>query len=67
MTESPKVAFLGGGKMGEALLSGLIRANARRPQDLMATCRREERARELADRYGISTTLSNADAPSSSR
>ena len=62
MTESPKVAFLGGGKMGEALLSGLIRANARRPQDLMATCRREERARELADRYGISTTLSNADA-----
>src|SRR5256714_214011 len=62
MTESQKVAFLGGGKMGEALLSGLIRAGARRPQDLLASCRPEGRARELADRYGIATTLSNPDA-----
>src|SRR5881397_2182479 len=57
-----KVAFLGGGKMGEALLSGLIRAGGRRPEELMATCRREERARELAERHGVGTTLSNPDA-----
>jgi pyrroline-5-carboxylate reductase len=58
---SRKVAFLGGGKMGEALLSGLIRAG-RRPDELMATCRREERARELGERYGVTTSLSNPDA-----
>src|SRR5207302_4970788 len=50
MTETRKVAFLGGGKMAEALLSGLIRASGRKSDELMATCRREERATELADR-----------------
>ena len=58
---SNKVAFLGGGNMGEALLSGLIRAG-RQAGELMATCRREERARELSERYGVQATLSNTDA-----
>ena len=62
MTETRKVAFLGGGKMAEALLSGLIRASGRKPDELMATCRREERATELTDRHGVATTLSNPDA-----
>jgi pyrroline-5-carboxylate reductase len=57
-----KVAFLGGGKMGEALVSGLIRSGGRAADEITVTCRREERARELADRYGVATTLSNADA-----
>ena len=57
-----KVAFLGGGKMGEALLSGLIRAGGRKPDELMATCRREERARDLGERYDVATSLSNPDA-----
>ncbi len=64
MTESRRIAFLGGGKMAEALLSGLIRAGARKQDELMATCRREELASELADRHGIVTTLSNPDAVS---
>ncbi len=58
---SRKVAFLGGGKMGEALVSGLIRSGGRSADEIMVTCRREERARELADRYGVSTTLSNRE------
>src|SRR6266567_3408838 len=57
-----KVAFLGGGRMGEALLSGLIRSGGRATDDLMVTARREERARELAERLGVATTLSNPDA-----
>jgi pyrroline-5-carboxylate reductase len=61
MTER-KVAFLGGGKMGEALVSGLIRAGGRSVDELMVTCRREERARDLAERYGVATTLSNPEA-----
>jgi pyrroline-5-carboxylate reductase len=56
------VAFLGGGKMGEALVSGLIRSGARKPDELMVTNRREERSRELAERHGVGTTLSNPEA-----
>lgn len=65
MTESPdgrRVAFLGGGRMGEALVSGIVRSGGRSTDDLMVTCRREERAREVADRTGVQTTLSNPDA-----
>ena len=57
-----KVAFLGGGKMGEALISGLIRSGGRQETEIMVTCRRGKRVNELADRYGIEATLSNAEA-----
>ena len=56
------VAFLGGGRMGEALISGLIRSRGRTPDEIVVTARREERARELAERHGVSATLSNVDA-----
>ena len=57
-----RVAFLGGGRMGEALASGLIRAGGRSNADLIVTARRPERAAELADRLGTATTLSNPEA-----
>ena len=57
-----KVAFLGGGKMGEALISGLIRSGGRNADEIMVTTRREERATELTERYGVAATLSNAEA-----
>ncbi len=57
-----RVAFVGTGKMGEALVSGLIRAGGRTSDEIMVTARREERARELVDRYGVQATLSNPDA-----
>jgi pyrroline-5-carboxylate reductase len=56
------VAFLGAGKMGEALVSGLIRSGGRTAEEIMVTCRREERARELAGKYGVHATLSNPEA-----
>lgn len=59
---SRKVAFLGGGKMGEALISGLIRSGGRSADEIMVTCRRDERARELGGKYGITATLDNAEA-----
>jgi pyrroline-5-carboxylate reductase len=65
VTETEKrVAFLGAGKMGEALVSGLIRAGGRRPEEIMVTARREERARELAERHGVTASLSNEEAAS---
>lgn len=60
--DARKIAFLGGGKMGEALVSGLIRAGGRREDEIMVTCRRGKRVNELADRYGIEVTLSNPEA-----
>src|SRR4051812_23642074 len=46
------VALLGAGKMGEALLSGLLRAGTP-AADLIVTTRRSERGDYLADRYGV--------------
>lgn len=46
------VAVLGAGVMGETLASGLLRAG-RRPEDLLLTERRPERAAELRERYGV--------------
>jgi pyrroline-5-carboxylate reductase len=46
------IAILGAGKMGEALLSGVLRAG-RRPAELMVTARREERGALLRERYGV--------------
>ena len=48
--------------MGEALISGLIRSGGRTADEIMVTCRREERARELAGKYGVTATLDNAEA-----
>jgi pyrroline-5-carboxylate reductase len=46
------IAILGTGKMGEALLSGLLRAG-RSPSAVLAAVRRDDRAAELRDRYGV--------------
>ncbi len=60
---SQKVAVLGAGKIGEALLSGMIRAGWS-PGDLLVTTRRRERADELRTRYGVEA-VSNAEAAKS--
>src|SRR5947209_8002461 len=59
-----KIAILGGGKIGESLLAGLLSSGWREPRHVVVTGRREERLRELEERYGISGTLSNAEAVS---
>jgi pyrroline-5-carboxylate reductase len=57
-----RTAVLGGGNMGEALLSGLIRSGGRTRDELIVSCRRDERARELAGTYGVTATLDNGEA-----
>ncbi len=54
------IAILGAGKMGEALLSGLLRAG-RPPASVVAVVRREERAAALHAAYGVSV-VSAAEA-----
>src|SRR5258708_37367901 len=49
------IAILGAGKMGEALLSGMLRAGVA-PSGVIAAVRRPERAEALHDSYGIDVT-----------
>jgi pyrroline-5-carboxylate reductase len=54
------IAILGAGKMGEALISGLLRAG-QNPSGVQAAVRRADRGSELRERYGIEV-LSAAEA-----
>jgi pyrroline-5-carboxylate reductase len=47
------IAVLGAGKMGEALMSGLLRAGVVAPSGVVAAVRRSERAAQLRDAYGV--------------
>src|SRR6476659_4512490 len=59
---SRTIALLGAGKIGESLLAGLLSSGTRGPGDIVATGRRDERLREIAERHGVRTTRSNAEA-----
>src|SRR3954471_5602749 len=52
MSSRSRIAIVGVGNMGEAVLSGLVRSG-RAPGDLFAGVRRAERGEELAQRYGV--------------
>ncbi len=55
-----RISIIGGGSMGEALLAGLLRAGSQ-VKDLVVAERLPDRARYLADTYGVRVT-SVADA-----
>jgi pyrroline-5-carboxylate reductase len=57
-----RICVLGAGKAGEALIAGLLSSGWAKPGEIVATARHEERLTELKERYGLETTLSNADA-----
>jgi pyrroline-5-carboxylate reductase len=56
------IAILGAGKMGEALVSGLLRAGVVGPGEIVAAVRRDERAKQLRDGYGIEAMTAAAAA-----
>ena len=47
-----RLAVVGAGKLGEALLSGMLRAG-RPVDDMVVVVRRPERAKQLEERYGV--------------
>jgi pyrroline-5-carboxylate reductase len=59
---SRKLAVLGAGKAGEALIAGVISSGWRTPAEIVATARHQEHLDQLAERHGIETTLSNVEA-----
>jgi pyrroline-5-carboxylate reductase len=60
------IAVLGAGQMGEALISGLLRAGVVAPGDIVAAARRTGRAQQLRDAYGIAV-MSASEAASKAR
>ena len=46
--EARRIAILGAGKIGEALIGGLVSSGWREPAELWATSRRQERVDELS-------------------
>jgi pyrroline-5-carboxylate reductase len=54
-----RIAIIGGGRIGEALLSGLLSSGW---SDIVVTSRRLERVAELHERHNVEATTSNPDA-----
>jgi len=59
-----KITFIGPGVMAEAMIAGLIRQELSSPENITAAGPRENRGKELEDKYGIQTTTDNAAAAS---
>lgn len=62
MIDERHIAILGGGKLGEALVSGIVSSGFRAAGEVVVTDVRDTRLAELAKRYGVQTSSSNADA-----
>jgi pyrroline-5-carboxylate reductase len=59
-----RIAVLGAGKIGEALISGLLSSGWREPREIVATGRRPEHLAEIKKKHRVRTTLSNVEAAS---
>lgn len=57
-----KIAFIGGGVMGEAMIRGILGKGLARPQDIIASDISPERLSALGQGYGIRTSASNRQA-----
>jgi pyrroline-5-carboxylate reductase len=62
VAEAGRIAILGGGRIGEALLSGLLSSGWRKPEEIAVTSRSDERVAELRERYGVEATTDNRAA-----
>jgi len=62
MFEDKKIAVLGAGKLGEALITGLIETGLVRKEQFIATAAHAERLQQVSGKLGIPTTLSNVEA-----
>ena len=54
-----KIAFIGGGAMGEAMLSAILDKGLSTPQDTSVSDINEARRQHLEQKYGVTATASN--------
>lgn len=62
MFKETTIAFIGSGIMGEAMIRGLLEQKIVTPDQIVAADPWEPRLAELSQKYGITTTPSNAEA-----
>ena len=62
MINKPKIAFLGGGNMAEALVAGIVKSKLAEPDSLLATDIAQSRLALLKDRYHIQIGTQNSEA-----
>jgi pyrroline-5-carboxylate reductase len=59
MLRHKNIAILGAGKIGEALIRGMIESEIIESDNLIATAKHQKRLDYLAEHYGVKTTLNN--------
>ena len=62
MTLKGKIAFIGSGRMAEAIISGIIRNKLFKKSDIFATDKDQKRLKYLSDHFGIKTLNDNIEA-----
>ena len=60
--EDRRLAVIGTGRIGEALLRGLLRSNWIQPSQVTCTARRDARVTDLQETHGVRATKDNAAA-----
>lgn len=61
MLKNKKIGFIGGGNMGEALLGGLLNAEAVIPENIYCSDNQNERTEFLHKTYGVNITNNNLE------
>jgi pyrroline-5-carboxylate reductase len=59
MLSSKRIAFIGSGNMGEALLGGILTANHTKSENIIATDIRSDRLKRISEKYKVKTTEDN--------
>ena len=54
------IGFIGLGNMASAMIGGMLQKDMVTPGEIIGTCRTEETAKKIADRFGIETTTDNS-------
>lgn len=61
MIDNKKIGIIGIGKMGEIILSSLLKNNLVNPKYICGSTAREEHAQQIREKYGIITCLQNKE------
>jgi pyrroline-5-carboxylate reductase len=59
VTESPRIAVIGAGNIGSALIGGILKSGVTPPANLVATTATADHAAEVAHRFGIQAAAGN--------
>lgn len=62
MLQNQKIAVIGAGNMGLALLKGMIDSGAVPPEAITVRNKRPEKAKALAEKFGVRTAATNVEA-----